>query len=185
MYIEYFSEVTEMHLQYKSKPQEEVSDSIGLLISILVRYPEVGTINYDPIQQNLKFTFIFSGVLDEAELVNFKRTVIDSIEAYNSLESRIPKVVETCDFLCENFTMFEIVRDVGTLTQEEIALVISLVYGSFTHKLITDKNDLLMEEDLLMQEELIEHMLENIKVSSPEKNLIAFREEGRVLVFNK
>lgn len=174
-----------MHLQYKSKPQEEVSDSIGLLISILVRYPEVGTINYDPINQQLKFTFIFSRVLEETELVNFKKIVVDSIETYNKLEDRTPAFVESSCYLCENFTMFEIIRDVGTLTQEEISMVIELMHMNFTQNLVSEKNDALMEEDLLMQEELIEHMLENIKISSPEKNLIAFREEGRVLVFNK
>ncbi|MDT3699672.1 MAG: hypothetical protein RO469_09600 [Thermincola sp.] len=174
-----------MHLQYKSKPQEEVSDSIGLLISILVRYPEVGTINYDPLNQQLKFTFIFSRVLEETELVNFKKIVIDSIETYNRLEGRTPEFVESSCYLCENFTMFEITRDVGTLTQEEISMVTELMHMNFTQNLVSEKNDVLMEEDLLMQEELIEHMLENIKISSPEKNLIAFREEGRVLVFNK
>lgn len=174
-----------MYLQYKSKPQEEVSDSIGLLISILVRYPEVGTINYDPIKQNLKFTFIFSCELEEAKLVNFKKKVIESIETYSNLEGRTPTFIDVSYCLCESFTMFEITRDVGTLTQEEISLAIDLVYINFEQHLVTEKNDYLMEEDLIMQEELIERMLENLKTSFPEKNLIAFREEGRVLVFNK
>lgn len=182
---EYNCEVKNMYLQYKSRPQEEVSDSIGLLISILVRYPEVGTINYDPIKQNLKFTFIFSCVLEDADLVNFKKTVLDSIEIYNNLEGRTPTNIEVSYYLCDSFTMFEISRDVGTLTQEEISLTIELVYINFRQNLVTEKNDYLLEEDLLMQEELIEQMLENLKVSFPEKNLIAFREEGRVLVFNK
>lgn len=174
-----------MRLQYKSKPQEEVSDSIGLLISILVRYPEVGTINYDPVNQELKFTFIFSRVLNQNEMVSFKKKVIDSIETYNHLEGKVPTIVGVNHHLCDSFTMLEVTRDVGTLTQEEISLVIELVHTSFKNNLVTENNDYLMEEDLLMQEELIEHMLENIKTCSPDKNLIAFREEGRVLVFNK
>jgi hypothetical protein len=174
-----------MHLQYKSSPQEEVSDSIGLLISILVRYPEVGTINYDPLKQQLKFTFIFSCVLDDKELVNFKKTMVDSIDTYNFLEDRTPDFIDVNSYLCENFTMLEVTRDVGTLTQEELSLTIELVHLGFSHSLVTEKNEAVLEEDLIMQEELIEHMLENIRVSTPEKNLIAFREEGRVLVFNK
>ena len=174
-----------MHLQYKSKPHDEVSDSVGLLISILVRYPEVGTINFDPLQNYLKFTFIFSGVLEESDLVKFKKMVIDSIDTYNVLEDRSTKFVEVSSHECESFTMFEVIRDVTTLSQEEISLVIELVQMTFPNNLVTEKNEGLLEEDLLMQEELIEHMLENIRISSPEKNLIAFREEGRVLVFNK
>jgi len=174
-----------MNLQYKSRPQEEVSDSIGLLISILVRYPEVGTINYDPLNQHLRFTFIFSGVLEEKELVKFKRTMVESIDTYNDLEHRSAAVVEVDHHLCDHFTMLEVIRDVGTLSQEEIALVIELVHMKYAQNLVTEKNEGLLEEDLQMQEELIEHMLENIRISSSEKNLIAFREEGRVLVFNK
>ncbi len=174
-----------MQLHYKSAPRPEVSDSIGLLISILVRYPEVGTINYEPIKQELKFTFIFSCVLEESQLVNFKKKVIDSIETYNQLDGRTTGIIGVKHQLCGNFTMVEITRDVGTITQEEISMVIELVHMNFAKNLISEKNDYLQEEELLMQEELIEHMLENLKVSSPEKNLFAFREEGRVLVFNK
>ncbi len=174
-----------MQLNYKTAPQDEVSDSIGLLISILVRYPELGTVNYDPVLQQLRFTFIFSCVLDEEKLVNFKEVVVASIEAYNALEDRIPQVTEVRFNPCEEFTMLEIIRDVGTLTQEELAMLIELVHCNFKTDLIFEKNDYLLEEDLLMQEELIEHMLENIKISYPGKNLIAFREDGRVLVFNK
>ncbi|WP_418789926.1 hypothetical protein [Phosphitispora sp. TUW77] len=174
-----------MQLQYKTAPNNEVSDSIGLLISILVRYPELGTINYDPVLQQLRFTFIFSCVLDEEKLVNFKDTVVASIQAYNAFENRVPLVTDVRFNPCEEFTMLEVIRDVGTLTQEELSMIIELVHHNFKKDLIFEKNDNLLEEDLLIQEELIEHMLENIKISYPEKNLIAFREDGRVLVFNK
>jgi len=174
-----------MQLKYKTAPQDEVSDSIGLLISILVRYPELGTINYDPELQQLRFTFIFSCVLDEEKLVNFKDMVVASIQTYHSLENRTPLVTEVRFNPCEEFTMLEIIRDVGTMSQEELSMLIELVHCNFKKDLIFEKNDYLLEEDLLIQEELIEHMLENIKLSYPQKNLIAFREDGRVLVFNK
>lgn len=172
-------------LRSKTMLQDDISDSVGLLISILVRYPEVGTINYDPIRQQIKFTFILSGVLDGTKLDNFKKVMLNSIDSYNHLEHRYTAMAEINYIINEQFTMCEIIRDVDTLSQEEISMVIELVQGSFKQVLVLEKNDYLLEEDLLMQEEMIEHMLENIKASSPEKNLIAFREEGRVLVFNK
>lgn len=174
-----------MQLQYKSQPQEEVSDSIGLLISILVRYPEVSTINFDPVKQELKFTFIVSSVLEKDEMVNFIKKVQDSVEMYVELEGHEPTSIHIGHQVCEDFTKFEITRDVTTLTQEEINMVIQLVKMKFTSHLISERNENVVEEDLLMQEELIEHMLESLKLSTAERNLIAFREEGRVLVFNK
>ncbi len=174
-----------MSLVKKSKHDTEYSDSIGLLISILVRYPEVGTINYDPKQQDLKFTFIFSRVLDEKELTNFKTELIQVIDTYNYLEGKEIIIADVNHLFCDNFTMLEVRRDVNTLTQEEIALIIEVVEKCFKQNLVADQNEYMMEEDLIMQEELIEHMLENLKSASLERNLIAFREEGRVLVFNK
>lgn len=174
-----------MTLSLRAKHDTDYSDSIGLLISILVRYPEVGTINFDPKQQDLKFTFIFSRVLDEKELANFKTELVQVIETYNYLEGKEITIADVNHLFCDNFTMLEVRRDVNTLTQEEISLIIELVDRCFKQNLVADQNEYMMEEDLLMQEELIEHMLENLKSASLERNLIAFREEGRVLVFNK
>lgn len=161
------------------------SDSIGLLISILVRYPEVGTINFDPLTQQIKFTFIFSTALDTVDFINFENNLRDCIDTYNDLEGRESKVIDISHKIYDNFTMLEINRDVETISQEEISLIIELVDSKFKNTLVTENNDYFLEEDLIMQEELIEHMLESLKSNKQEKNLIAFREEGRVLVFNK
>lgn len=162
-----------------------ISDSIGLLISILVRYPEVGTINFDPVSQEIKFTFIFSKAIDDDEYASFEKNIKLSIDTYNQLESRITKVIKIEHKVYDDFTMLEINRDVTSISHEEISLIIELVESKFKNNLVVEKNDYFLEEDLIMQEELIEHMLENLKSSKQEKNLIAFREEGRVLVFNK
>lgn len=161
-----------------------ISDSISLLISILVRYPEVATINFDPEAKALKFTFIITGIIDDIELTEFKKRLINSTEVYNMLENQNPQILEIKEQYTEDFTLLEVKRDVGTLTKEEIALYISLLRIKFNKMIVAETNEML-EEDLLMQEELIEHMLENIKDSSQDKRLIAFREEGKVLVFNK
>jgi hypothetical protein len=43
----------------------------------------------------------------------------------------------------------------------------------------------MVEEDLLVQEEIIDEMLQDVKDCRQDKNIVAFREEGRVVVFNK
>ncbi|MCL6634173.1 MAG: hypothetical protein K6T29_00160 [Peptococcaceae bacterium] len=163
----------------------DVTDSVGLLISILVRYPEVATINYDPENQLLKFTFIYSRVLGNNELGNLKQKLMDSIEAYNYLEGRKTRVVSLCHQVCESLTLIEVQRDVDTLARGEISLIVDLFHHCLQTNPVTEENEQLFEEDLLAQEEIIEHMLESVKGSIQEKSLFAFREEGRVLVFNK
>lgn len=172
-----------MGVQYKGK--EDVTDSVGLLISILVRYPEVATIDLDPGQQIIKFTFIASGTLDEGEMACLKEEILDSIEVFNMLEGRSAQLSQINHHVCEQLTMLEVERDVDTLKQEEIALIVELIHQKIESSLVTDDNENLFEEDLLIQEEIIKHMLESVRDKAGDKNLYAFREEGRVLVFNK
>ncbi|MBF7083049.1 hypothetical protein IT084_08675 [Desulfallas sp. Bu1-1] len=167
------------------KDRDDVTDSVGLLISILVRYPEVSAINFDPWEQMLRFSFICSRVIDEQEFNNFKAYLLDSIQSFNYLEGKDAKFIDISHQVYDDLTLIEIKRDVATLVQEEIALVVQIFYQYWEGNLVSDFNETLIEEDLIIQEEIIEHMLESVKGSAEDKFLYAFREEGKVLVFNK
>jgi hypothetical protein len=170
--------------KYKQN-DEQVSDGVNLLISILVRYPEIGTVSFDPQNNLLKLTFMLSNIPSHLEISSAKELLVSSIIAYNNLEG-LP--LETFDIQLNTYdkvSMLSIFRDVHTISKNEIALLIMLLRGKFKTNLITDYNDSLQEEDLLMQEEVIEDMLINIKKHHTEKGLIGIREDGRVLVFNK
>lgn len=59
-----------------------------------------------------------------------------------------------------------------------------LVKGSSTQELVYDEMDL-MEDELEFQEEIIEQILEQLQESELDKNLVAVREDGRVLVYKE
>jgi Zn-dependent oligopeptidase len=84
----------------------------------------------------------------------------------------------------EKCTFIEIHRDVDTITREEISLLIQLLSEEFAAALIVDSRDNDQEEQEV-QEELIGHMLEHFRVINQHNKLFAYREDGRVLVFNK
>ncbi|MHB1125520.1 MAG: hypothetical protein ACYC2T_00970 [Bacillota bacterium] len=169
----------------KYRNGDEVSDSIGLLISILLRYPEVGTINYEPATRVLKFTFILSHLYPSAVVQGMREKMVLALQTFNFLEGKDPQLIRLDHSICDALTMVEIQRDVDTLAQDELSLIIALMHQEFGDDLVADSNESMQEEELLMQEELIGHMLESIRGDVPEKKLFAFREEGRVLVFNK
>lgn len=171
-------------LPYKIK-QEKKTDTVGLLISILVRYPEVATINFAPENHLLKFTFIYSQVLNEGELDNLKTKLFDGIGAYNFLEGKETRHVSVSHQVCDNLTLIEVQRDVDTLAQEEITLIVEMFHQYLNPNPVIEISEQILEEDLLAHEEFIEHILENAQFSNQDKYLVAFREEGRVLVFNK
>jgi hypothetical protein len=163
----------------------EICDSVGLLISILVRYPEIGTVKFNPGSQTLKLSFILSQLINEEQYQVFADKICTSLEAYNMLEGNHNVIIRTSYSQFEQISMLEVDRDVHTLSKTEISLIITLVKSCFDGRLVIDKNDSLLEEDLLVQEELIDNMLEHLKISRFDRNLIGIREDGRVMVFNK
>ncbi len=164
---------------------EQISDSVNLLISILVRYPEVGTIRFDPERNTLKLTFMIAGKTAQPDLANIKQLILTSLTAYHILEDLTVTVCEVVPRIFEGVAMLTVLRDVDTLTKAEFDLIITLLRDRFADRLITDQNTAILEEDLLVQEELIENMLENVKKQHSANSLIGIREDGRVLVFNK
>ncbi|TDA69466.1 MAG: hypothetical protein D9V47_06115 [Clostridia bacterium] len=169
-----------------STSSDDIRDSVGLLISILIRYPEVGSINYEPTDHLLKFTFMVGRIIAPDEWLSFRETVTGCIAAMNFLEQQEAEVASIDYSTYEGISMIEVKRDVTTFRQDELVVITGVLKESFGQDILAEGDDEhLLEEDLLAQEELIGHMLENVKGAVPDKRLIAFREAGRVLVFNK
>jgi len=164
---------------------EEISDGVNLLISILISYPEIGTVSFDPQDNQLKLKLMLSAIPSSDEFSTIKNLLIHSIAAYTMLEG-LP--LKTCDIQLdthEKVAMLNIIRDVYTISKNEITLIITLLRENLQKYLIFDYNVSLSQEDLLSQGEVIENMLENIKHHNLLHGLIGIRENSRVLVFNK
>lgn len=162
-----------------------ISDGVNLLISILVRYPEIGTINFDQKRNSLKLTFMFSSGTTPTEFTLTQQLLSDSISAYHLLENINVEIADIELSTYGQMTMLNIIRDVRTLSKNEIALVITLLRERLQDRLVIDYNESMLEEDLVIQEEVIDNMLESVKSQCTGNSLIGIREEGRVLVFNK
>lgn len=162
-----------------------MADGVNLLISILVRFPEIGTINYDANKNTLKLTFMVASDLQEQDFAKTRKLMVDSIAAYHMLEGLKAEVNDVSLSDCDEMKMLTILRDVASLTKGEITLIIQLLRDNCQEYLIADQNEAMLEEDLLVQEEVIDDMLENVKQQKHSNGLIGIREDGRVLVFNK
>jgi hypothetical protein len=167
------------------KEGESFSNSMSLIAFLLVRYPEIGSIRFDPAQKTLQFSFVIVKILNSEEFGLFKDQLILSLSNISELQARELGLIEVNYAEYDGLTFLEIMRDIDSLNQEEIALIIGVVHQLFEGFLLLDQEETLQEEDELLQEEMIEHMLEDLKDSRQEKKLIGFREEGRVLVFNR
>jgi hypothetical protein len=73
--------------EVRSKEVDGSSASIGLLVSILVRYPEICTVSYTPDAKMLGFSFMVSRRLEDDEVQGFRSRALDSISVYLDLAS--------------------------------------------------------------------------------------------------
>jgi hypothetical protein len=156
----------------------------NLLTSILIYYPEIATINLDPKTQIIKFTFYLQNIISQDTIRSIENYLHQSLEAYYYLENTNITVSSFAFKQLDSFTILEFRRDVQSLSQKEIALIIALLkeLGAF---LLTDEDDDLLLDDTTLHEELISYMLENVKQKQANIELIALRDEGKVLVYNK
>ena len=153
--------------------------STGLLVSILLRYPEVGTISCCQKQQALVIKFL---ITKDCEFEKLKNKLTQALEIFHKIEGRkmnllnIEKHEQELDLLV-------ITRDLGSLTQNEMNLIVEIIKKDLGEQLIVDESSL-VEDEMVFQEEIINHMLAAIRSNGTEKNITALRDEGRVLVFN-
>lgn len=164
------------------------SDSASLLISILLRFPQIGTVKLNSKQKTIWFDFMLSQDVKEPEIDLFREKLLKLLNAYHYVIQLKPSLIRLeLRRLLENYTLISVGRDVASLSRGEISLIISSLNEEFAARLITDEasgtNDSF--DELGLPDELIDSMLENLRINRAFKNLTALRENGRVLIFNK
>ncbi|WP_196592847.1 hypothetical protein [Pectinatus sottacetonis] len=160
-------------------------DGVNLLVSILLRYPEIGTISFDPDTGYLKITFTLDKMVLSDEFKKFKKLLLDSISAYHYLEKIENAKISINTDLQENTLFMNILRDMDTVSQNEIKLISTLMNEHFGDAIIKGCGSTAENDNELVQEDLIDRMLGNVKLNHVSERIIGIWEEGRVLVFNK
>ncbi len=171
-------------LPAKSEP-EDLSSSAGLLVSILVRYPEVASVKLAPRDGLIRLTFMLHRETDKAEADAFAESLGANLEAFHTLLGQHDLYLGVESAKHGDYTALDVYRDVGSLSREEISLISQLVVRSFDGELIEEAGEPIAKEDQEFQEDMIDALLDDLRVGSGERDLIGYREEGRVFVFNK
>ncbi len=162
-------------------------DGINLLVSILVSYPELGTVSFEPSQDSLRLSFTLKRMPSKEEYEMFRSLLEESIAAYHSLEKFFDARTSISLEGTETMAFLYVWRDVSTLSRGEIGLLTALVRDHFGTNLLMDMeiSDADKLEIEMAQSEIIDNMIGNLKINRVTDRMIGVREEGRVMVFNK
>lgn len=155
----------------------------GLFVSLLVRYPEIGSVRYLPENETLAIGFTVRQELTDGEWSSFEKHLQLSLEVFSELSGRPIHVLQLRHVGYAPFTALEVIRDVQTLTQQELSVIVGTVSDRFGESLIyepvgSDHDD----DEPLLQDDLIEHLLDDVRMVPPPRRMIGFRDHGRVVV---
>ncbi len=165
--------------------KENYTHEISLLVSILIRYPQISSLNYDPHGEMIRFGFLISEEISTERVLGFNQLLKSSLEAFHHLDGSEDFHVEVNVQSVDKITSMEISLYISTLSRDEISLLVLLLQDAFANHLVMDIHDPTIEEEMQLQEEIIDSMLMDLQSGTHDRNFIAFREEGRVMVFNK
>ncbi|MCK4257746.1 MAG: hypothetical protein KAX49_02145 [Halanaerobiales bacterium] len=164
--------------------REGVNDSIELMISILLRYPEIITVKTDPKTKEIIFSFLVKKKFTQGEFFAIQKRLLSNLETFLFLQNKESSSIEIQLISYEDYTLVEIVRDFQSISQREISLIIQLIQNEFDTYLLTEYSHDHDIDDTEFQDEMIENLLDQLQFQNHE-DLIGFREADKVMVFHK
>lgn len=164
-------------------------DGVNLLMTLLLCYPEIGTVTFDPAKgETLQMAFALNCLPNDEEKQKFGQFLTESISTYHCLlglpEGRLSITLEGNG----KAAILGIKRDMATISRGEISLIAALVRDRFKDNLVTDtemETDLPDEATRLAHEDNIDNILGSVRHGAISETMVGYREAGRVMVYNK
>ncbi len=168
----------------RAKQQKQDTHVANLLTSLLLRFPEIMSINLDMPRERCKFTFMLHGGVVKEEFTSFKAMLKSSLAAYGELKGTMYDVKAEFERFGK-ISLVGITCGTALLSLELILLITALVEAEFSASMVRDPEscELCHDEEMVRQEEIIEYLLG--QAGGHKDNLIAFREAGKVYVCDK
>jgi hypothetical protein len=162
----------------------ESSDTVGFIVALLVRYPEISTILAHPAVGTLEVSFVVNQRMSASAQHAVRELIVEHIGSLSALNGDPYEVLEVLFESSGGMTFVHVTRDARTTTREELALLTSLVSERFGERLLRNPPpDEAAEDDPAAQDEFVEYALEALRDPAQQKSLMGFREEKRVLVY--
>ena len=173
---------------FKKKEKAMAMNTVNLLAGLLVHYPEISTVQYDPATQCLRFSYTMDGVLlDKMETpeIFLERDLFLGIQGYHRFNKIYSLVTEVEIERFASFARVVIRRDLKSFSPREITFILALLSQTIPGFFAIDSLDKRDLEDFSMGEGALSVRLENVNNVSGQKEIVAFRDNERVLFYNK
>ena len=166
-----------------SRPSE-TSDEVGLIIALLVRYPQIATIVSHPADGTLVLSFAVRGKVERRVERAVRETVTEHVRALLEHGRERPDALAVACESDDEMSFVRITRDARSFSRDELQLLVTLLADRFGQSLVQSPaaDDDAFEDDGAA-DELVEYAIEALREPEQQRSLVGFREEKRVLVY--
>lgn len=163
------------------------SRDVEVLATLLVAYPQVSRVTFDPKNKSLGLVFLCHGPLGSRQRGAISRAYSDAVEVFLGLTGRISSIVRSSWEKMGDFYCFQVERDAASISPEELNLTTDLVAEKARLVMSLEEVDTLDgRDDYSWSARLfLQDMLEQVRDLRGTKKLVALREGEKVLVFDK
>ena len=166
---------------------EQARPGVQLLASVLVCFPEIESVSYDPRQEVLTMDFVVRAQLVPAEIEAFAALIAESIETYHVIEGGEASAVDFSYEQHDALTILHLARPMEELSERELSLTVQLLTERFGEALHVDPHgaETLDAEFRMLQHETLERMLVAVREIPLRERLVGIRERDQVIVYNR
>ncbi len=162
----------------------KMDSGVEAIISSFIRYTELSAVKYDAEKDIIKIEVALNACIVEPCRSRFITRYRQSMFLLHNM-LKIEAAYMDLEFIEKSgITILRLYRESLSLMEEEIELFVLLLRQEFASLLVRDDNDMLAEAAL--SGDIKNTVLQKIRESrQPYQNIFAYRDEGRVFVFNK
>ena len=166
---------------------EQARPGVQLLASVLVCFPEIEAVSYEPRQELLTMDFVVRARLDPSEIEDFAAFLAESIETYYVIEGGAASEMDFSYEQHDALTILHLARRMDELSERELSLTVQLLTERFGEALLVDPHgaEALDAEFRTLQHETLERMLMAVREIPRRDRLIGIRERDQVVVYNR
>jgi len=162
----------------------KIESGLDVVLSVFIRYSEFSVVQYDIEKDLVKIEVALNDRVPDEQVQRFTTKYRKSMELFYHMLNYEPVTIELGSIVKSGITILRIYRDGLTIREEEMELSVRLLRQEFDSLLVRDDNDIVT--GAMLTGEVKESLLQKIReYHQPYHNIFAYRDEGRVFVFNK
>ena len=167
--------------------RQTAQPGIQLLASMLVCYPEIESVTYEPKETELTMDFIVQRKVAKQELEDFVKFLDESLQTYHSLESGQGVWMAAEAEVHGSTVMLHVHRQLLNVTRGELTLITALLRDQFGEQLKIDVHTpTTMEPDFTdIQSEMLDQLLDQAQELRIRERMVGMRDNDRVVVYNR